>query len=304
MSLASVVQEYQDRAHPRVARGTMELWRAAEARWVVSWGHRAIESLTAADIDRYFKGLMGRGWVSSSLRREAGYLRRFFAWAQARGYVAADPTVTLPRFSARARRRRVALRGPEVEALLRACREPYEVEARAQGRGHARAGQRWRQTHHPPEWLYPLVLGALRTLLRVSDLLDLRWGEIDLEAGRLIRCQSKTGGEVEIPLAADFRTWLAAQGPRRPGDRVWPHLDRQRVWRAFKAAARRAGLGHCTFHDLRSSGATWLLEQGIPVHLVQAMGGWARPDVLLGIYAQLHRDRLEPVAEALAQFGS
>lgn len=56
--------------------------------------------------------------------------------------------------------------------------------------------------------------------------------------------------------------------------------------RNFKNALIRLGLSkklHC--HCTRHSWATNMIQIGIPITDVQAIGGWARPDILLNIYA-------------------
>lgn len=301
MTLDEALSRYRRRPHDSVRGSTLALWRAAEARWAARWGNQRLSRLKPHDIDAYFRALQDRGWVPSSLRREACYLRRFIRWCQAHSYVASDPTRALPRFAGGPRRRRVALGREELAQLLEACRAPYIVPT------HASSGRRtgtWYQRRTPPEWLYPLVLAAARTLMRLGDLLDLRWGELDLRASRITREQRKTHRPITIPIAADLAAWLTSQEPQAPSDPVFQAPDRVAVWRAFKAAVARAKIQSCTFHDLRASGATWLLEQGVPIHLVQAMGGWARPDVLIRIYAQVHQEPLDEVARLLARFGA
>lgn len=301
MRVTEAIDRYQCRPHARVRVGTTALWRAAEARWRAAWENCPLSRLDFQALDKYFRALLDRGWAQSTLRREVGYLRRFLVWCHARGWLAQDLSVGLPAFTARARRRRVALRPAEIHRLLEACRAPYRVPVRGHRGEHHGA---WTQACTPPPWLWPLVLAAVRTLLRLGDLLDLRWREVDLTAGLIQRTQIKTGGEVSIPIRGDLLGWLASRAPQRATDRVFDAPDRTCVWRAFKAAVRRAGIQEATFHDLRSSGATWLLEEGVPLHLVQAMGGWSRPDVLIQIYAQVHRDHLDAVAQRLAGFGA
>lgn len=55
----------------------------------------------------------------------------------------------------------------------------------------------------------------------------------------------------------------------------------------FKNTVKRLGLpDDLHVHSARHSWATNMVQLGVPITDIQALGGWSRPDVLLGIYAQ------------------
>ena len=59
----------------------------------------------------------------------------------------------------------------------------------------------------------------------------------------------------------------------------------------LRRAAEGAGIPHVWPHALRHSWASLALLSGVPLHVVQAIGGWKTPHVLLEIYAHVHPDR-------------
>ena len=59
----------------------------------------------------------------------------------------------------------------------------------------------------------------------------------------------------------------------------------------LRRAAKEAGLEHIWPYALRHSWASLALTEGVPLHIVQAIGGWSTPHVLLDIYAHVHPDR-------------
>jgi integrase/recombinase XerD len=125
--------------------------------------------------------------------------------------------------------------------------------------------------------------------LRVSELVSLRVGDVDLEQRR-VRCLGKGEKERLIPLGASACRWIAAHlaERRRRGDRLdraaplfggraSGALTRQSVWRMVKAYARHAGITQrVTPHTLRHSFATHLLGGGADLRVIQELLGHAR----------------------------
>lgn len=44
--------------------------------------------------------------------------------------------------------------------------------------------------------------------------------------------------------------------------------------RAWNSACKRAGIEDFRFHDLRHTWASWLIQSGVPLSVLQEMGGW------------------------------
>ena len=127
--------------------------------------------------------------------------------------------------------------------------------------------------------------------LRVSELVGLRVGDVDLRAG-LVRCAGKGGKERIIPFgrpaATAVRAYLAearpqlARGLRGPwADALFPGrgggpLTRQGFWKIVREYTRQAGIGRpVSPHVLRHSFATHLLAGGADLRVVQELLGHA-----------------------------
>jgi integrase len=218
--------------------------------------------------------------------------------------------------------------GRNVAAAVRlpAPRARFEPLTAAEARKYLRAA---REHRHGP--LFEL---ALRTGLRQGELLGLRWGDLDLDAGHLAvrRTLARTPGGATFQ---DVKTHRSARRITIPGECVaslrryrWrQHGDRARAgqaWRDLDLVFTRATGGpldaayvhrvhhlicdladirRIRFHDLRHSAATLLLEQGVELIVVKDLLGHAQINTTADIYAhvrlRLQRQAIEAMGEAL-----
>ena len=98
----------------------------------------------------------------------------------------------------------------------------------------------------PDPFLYPLVVCAACTGLRLGDVCGLKWGSVDLRAGVLAVKTSKTGASVQIPIFDALRAVLETALAEREPDAVfvWPDAAKMHkanptglTWRFKKLAA-------------------------------------------------------------------
>ena len=69
--------------------------------------------------------------------------------------------------------------------------------------------------------------------------------------------------------------------------------------KAWRAALKRAGIENFRWHDLRHTWASWHIQQGTPVHVLQELGGWS--DIrMVQQYAHLAPEHLAQYAERLS----
>ena len=135
---------------------------------------------------------------------------------------------------------------------------------------------------------------AVGTGLRASELCHLRWSAVDLGGRRLtVRVteafQTRSGHERVVPLAGRTHEALRRMDGERPSRSdgyvfasratragVRPMLDRQYLNKAFKRYAGVAGLDpRHTFHSLRRTYASWLVQGGTDLYRVQKLLGHA-----------------------------
>jgi integrase len=162
----------------------------------------------------------------------------------------------------------------------------------------------------------PLVVVAVRTGMRIGELLELKWSDISLERktvtvarsvwwdadnGKRIVGSPKNGKARTIPLSVDARAALEslpdragyvfcdrAALPLTPSQCKWP------IWRSEDAAElRRTGP-----HMLRHTFASHLVMKGVPLPAVQALMGHGTIQMTMK-YAHLAPDHLRTAIEML-----
>lgn len=126
-----------------------------------------------------------------------------------------------------------------------------------------------------PSAVLAIRLAAI-TGLRIGEILDMHWDDVDLESGFLVLPKSKTGRRIHtLPSAA--QALVAAAG--RAGDyvvfgrRVDRPMDYSAVRRHWVKVCQVAGIEGARLHDLRRTIMTEAAALGVGSHLLRDMVG-------------------------------
>lgn len=140
-------------------------------------------------------------------------------------------------------------------------------------------------------------LGALCCFMfltgaRVSEAVDLRWGDVDLsEATALIR-QTKVGKERIAHLPKTLVVAIAnIASNREPSGKVFKYSTRSTVKPQWNKVINRAKIAHLTFHACRHGFATSLLHKGVDPITVAKLGGWASAQLVFETYGHAKDDK-------------
>ena len=147
-----------------------------------------------------------------------------------------------------------------------------------------------------------MVLFALQTGLRQSNVVKLEWSQINLEQGHMWvnAAQSKNRKPIAVPLNREALAVLHRQLGKHPA-RVFTFAGQPIAnanTRAWRNALKRAGIEDFRWHDLRHTWASWHRMQGTPTHELQQLGGW-RTGAMVERYAHLAPDHLANAAARL-----
>lgn len=131
-----------------------------------------------------------------------------------------------------------------------------------------------------PRWLKPIVTIALNTGLRESNLINLKWSQVNLFS-RLITIEGvemKNDESLGIPLTQEaVETLKDLQKVKQIGDFVF-HDNGKRIYpvklqRAFRKLCRTAAIANFRFHDCRHSFASYLRQRGVDLHTISKLLG-------------------------------
>jgi len=113
------------------------------------------------------------------------------------------------------------------------------------------------------------VTFSLMTGMRQANCLNLDWSQVNFDARQII-IVLKGGEEQVVPMSQPVVDLLIEIGPRKEGFvflRDGQPISSPRT--AFRAACRRAGIEDFTWHDLRHTFATWMVQRTGRINLVQ-----------------------------------
>lgn len=158
--------------------------------------------------------------------------------------------------------------------------------------------------------------------LRLGEILNLTWGDVDFERQqlRVVRKSGEGGVESWTPKDKDLRlvplpsdainaltaaqmeatdgqkyVFVVAKGPAAGG-----RVKRQNFTRDFQAIRKRSGIPKCTFHDLRKSYCT-NLAGSVPLHVVQELAGHADIRTTRKHYLQVRQEAVDAARRAVEE---
>jgi site-specific recombinase XerD len=127
-----------------------------------------------------------------------------------------------------------------------------------------------------PEWLRQIVVFAVSTGMRRSELLGLRWLDVDLMHDRVLLPQTKNGDGRIVYLNHSARSALQSvpvSNETKSTDKVFAAVTPDQVSVTFRRLCKKNRILDFRFHDLRHTAASWMRMQGADIHTVAQLLG-------------------------------
>jgi len=293
--IAAYVEERVD-----VKPATKEVWNQGRNGLVAFLGaDRSLRNVTSGDADGYKLHLIGQKLAPYTIRKRLQFAKMIFRAAVRRKLMPSNPFADVNVPAVMSDRQRFIT--PEETARL--------LDAAPDG-----------------DWRMIIALSRYAGLRCPSEVLSLRWQDVDWQAGRMIVTAPKTEhhpgkGTRVVPIFGDLRPWLEQAYEAAPEGAVYVVDERYRRsansksgWRncnlrtQFERIITRAGLTPWPrlFHNLRSSCETELIKR----HPMPAVVAWLghTEEIALRHYCQVtdadfaqaasHRTPTEPKDDA------
>ena len=160
-----------------------------------------------------------------------------------------------------------------------------------------------------PKWLQEIILFAINTGFRLSEILDLKWPQVDLLKKTITILVQKNKGKDTLPLNEGALEVLRERLQVRRGETEYVFHTRNatriaptNLQKAFYSAIRKSGIKKLRFHDLRHTFATRLVQAGVDIYTVQKLGRWKNISMVMR-YAHYYPESLRSSVEVLDKIG-
>jgi integrase len=226
-----------------------------------------LQSITPKTINDFIDARLAAGVLRQTINHQLRLLSSTFKWSIARGDAVENPVKKVNTAGTGAGRQ-FFLTAEQADLLLEKVDARYRL----------------------------FVLAALHTTARRGELVKLVWSDLDLERRLVTFRDTKNGDDRTVPLSATLTAGLKALprpiagGPvfrTASGSPLTPTIIR----RHFGKAVCAAGLVGFRFHDLRHSGASFMVQAGVPLNTVRAILGHKSLSMVLR-YAHLAPEHL------------
>jgi integrase len=272
--------------------GTVKLYRDRRVR-------QALKTIKKKPSDRRIQG--------STVDKELRIMRSMWYYALEEGWVLKNPfkvSKKLQPLIQKPRGTKTRILSPDEERrLLENCGPmkrviPYTRTRRPKGQDTAVPCHETFERETGNEFLKAAVLFGLDSGMRVGEILQLKWSDVDVK-GRIAVIPAeytKTKRGRIVPISDRLATELDRLRSLSAGPEIFPFST---IKRSFNTAKRLAGVEGFTFHDLRRTFTTRQIGEGTNVALIAKATGHQDLKVLMEHYAKIGAAEMRQVADTI-----
>lgn len=155
-------------------------------------------------------------------------------------------------------------------------------------------------------YIQDVIRFALNTGLRTGEIFTLRWSDVDFEKNVLTIFAPKTQKTRAVPINSEAQRVLEAWALGKKSDFVFYNLDTGKPFvdlkTGFQRACKKAGITDVTWHTLRHTFASRLLNRGVDIVTVQQLLGHSAITVTMR-YTHTNLESKHAAVAKLEKFG-
>lgn len=234
--LAVVYTEWMEARHK-----SAKLKKYLIGQLLEKFGNIPLRRITPALLTEFQTDYLNRGLKNSSVNKKVLLFKAMIVWATENGMVERDISDKLKKVKAlKDDSKRIRfLTVEENKILVDACGPHYK----------------------------PVIIIALATGMRKSNVLRLRWDEVDLEHGYIFLTDTKNGERIDVPIAPMLKKLIEDLPHHDDCPYIFPNPKTKKPYtswdKEFTKAKKNAGLTDFHFHDLRHTYASHLVMSGV-----------------------------------------
>jgi len=237
------LKELFDKYLEQHAKKHKKSWSSDQRQYTLylsSWGNRKISSIHKSDIELLHTKIGNRSGIYSA-NRALSLLGVMFSKAMSWGWEGINPVVGIKKFKEKSRER--FLQGDELPRFFKSLEEEHN------------------------RCLADFFMLSLLTGARRSNVLSMRWQDIDMKSAIWTILETKNGTSQIVPLGAEAIAILSERLETKESVWVFPssasqsgHLEEPKS--AWKRILKRADLKDLRLHDLRRTLGSWQAATG------------------------------------------
>jgi integrase len=157
--------------------------------------------------------------------------------------------------------------------------------------------------HNQYSHLKPVVLVALHTGMRKSEILGLKWHDIDIKRNIIHLLDTKNGEKREVPMNEIVQKTIIGVLKNPESQYVFCNKNGEpygNVRKSFDTALRKCGIINFRFHDLRHTFASQLVMNGVDLNTVRELLGHKSLEMTLR-YSHLSPDHKKRAVDILGK---
>ena len=247
------------------------------------FGNCYLKDFNPFKIEQYRSQKKKDGKKPATINKEVGVLRRIFSIAVDNDWIMVNPAIKShlkPLYVENKEKRILTI--AEENKLLNACTDDSA-------------------------YLKPIIICALHTGMRKSEILTLEWQNIDIENDIITILTQKNGKKSYIPISNTLKKEFLKLYQKKTSEYVFinprTNLPYKDIHRSYNTVLKRADIEDFTFHSLRHTACTRLIESGVPLDVVKEIMRHSDIAITLEVYNHINQDRKINAIKILENYG-